>query len=128
MGNKRPRLFTSADQLIPHDPLLSFDLLWPSCMPLPFILLSFPLHLLARNRKNLYECYGYPCCRMVFTPSFFQKIFKNFRIVKYCIHIWHKHGKCIKMNTNKPMFGPVVLEIACDIFINKTSCFHWTML
>ncbi len=28
------------------------------------------------------------------------------------------------MNTNIPMFGPVVLEIACSIFTNKTSSFH----
>ncbi len=28
--------------------------------------------------------------------------------------------KMLKMNTNKPMFGLVVLEIACNIFINKT--------
>ena len=45
----------------------------------------------------------------------FQKIGKNSQIVKHCIHIWNQHAKCIKMNTNKPMFGPVVLEIACDI-------------
>ena len=27
-------------------------------------------------------------------------------------------GKCIKMNTNKPMFDPVVLEIACGSLIS----------
>ena len=26
--------------------------------------------------------------------------------------------------SNNPMFGPVVLEIACGIFRNKTSAFH----
>ena len=36
------------------------------------------------------------------------------------------NGKCTKMRTNNPMFGPVVLEIACDIFVNKISlhCSH----
>ncbi len=28
------------------------------------------------------------------------------------------------MNANKPMFGPVVLEITYDSFIKKTSSFH----
>ena len=41
--------------------------------------------------------------------------------------IWYQHGKCIRMSTNKPIFGPVVLEIAWDIFINKTSSFHCNM-
>ena len=25
------------------------------------------------------------------------------------------------MNANKPMFGPVVIKVTCDVFINKTS-------
>ncbi len=29
------------------------------------------------------------------------------------------------MRTNKPMFGPVVLEIACDIFASKTSSWKY---
>ena len=33
--------------------------------------------------------------------------------MKYCDYIWNKHGKYINMNTNKSMFGPVVLEVAC---------------
>ncbi len=33
---------------------------------------------------------------------------QNFRIVKYA-HICNQGGKCIKMSTNKPMFGLVVL-------------------
>ena len=41
-----------------------------------------------------------------------KKIFKNFRIVKCWADIWNQHEKCIKMNTNMPMFGPVALEIA----------------
>ncbi len=32
---------------------------------------------------------------------------------------WNQHGKYSKMNTNKPMFGPGVLEIACDVVTNK---------
>ena len=28
------------------------------------------------------------------------------------------------MNINKPMFGPVVLEITCPIVINKTPPLH----
>ncbi len=45
-------------------------------------------------------------------------LFKNFGILKHYAHIWNQHEKCIKMNTNKPMFGLVVLEIACDIFMH----------
>ncbi len=52
-------------------------------------------------------------------PFLYRKILKNFRIVKYCAHIWNQHEKWIKTSTNKPMFGPVVLEIACGIFIKK---------
>ena len=59
--------------------------------------------------------------RMQLSPSIFlkilQKIFKNFRIVKYCGHIWNQDRKCITMSINNPVFGPVVLEIACDISI-----------
>ena len=33
------------------------------------------------------------------------------------------NGKCIKMSTNKPIFGPVVIEIAGGIFINNTHFF-----
>ncbi len=38
-------------------------------------------------------------------------------ICQYLESAW----KWIKMGINMPMFGPVVLEIACDIFINKNS-------
>ncbi len=31
--------------------------------------------------------------------------------------------KCIRISTNKSMFDPVVLEITCDIFINKVTVF-----
>ncbi len=55
------------------------------------------------------------CCFRVQSEAF---IVKNYRIVTYCAHIWHQHRKCIKMRTKKRMFGPVVLEIACDIFTN----------
>ncbi len=50
---------------------------------------------------------------------FFIKKFKKFRIVKFHDHIWYQHEECIKMSTNKPMFGLVVLEIACDIVIKS---------
>ncbi len=46
------------------------------------------------------------------TTSVFQK--KNFnksRIVDNNAHIWDEDGKWIKMSTNKPIFGPVVLKI-----------------
>ena len=32
--------------------------------------------------------------------------------------------KMLQNDPNKPVFGPVVLEIACSIFISKTSCCH----
>ena len=44
---------------------------------------------------------------------------KKFRILKFHGCIWNQHGKCIKMNTNKPMFGPVVLEITHGSVINS---------
>ncbi len=51
--------------------------------------------------------------------TIFHEIFKKFRNVTFYVHIWHKEGKCFKMNTNKPMFGPVVLRIACGISISN---------
>ncbi len=50
---------------------------------------------------------------------FWRKFFKNFRIFKNGGHICNQHDKCSQMSTNKPMFGPVVVEIACNIFIYK---------
>ena len=50
----------------------------------------------------------------------------NCMIACPCVHIWQHHAKFIKISTNKPMFGPVVLEkayIACT-FMNKISVFH----
>ena len=35
------------------------------------------------------------------TPSFCQKIFKNIKIVKNCVHIWNQRGKYNNMHTNK---------------------------
>ncbi len=63
---------------------------------------------------------------------FFQKIFKRFcllicykfSMVKYFAHIQNRLANCIKMSSNKPMFGPVVLEMICDIFIDMISSFH----
>ena len=48
-----------------------------------------------------------------------------YKIVKLCFNFWNQHGKCIKMNTNMPLFGSVVLEIACGIFISEMSFFYW---
>ncbi len=45
------------------------------------------------------------------TFSFPDLFLKFFTIVIFCTHIWNQHGTCIEMNTNKSMFGPVVLEI-----------------
>ncbi len=50
--------------------------------------------------------------------------------------IWIHHEKSIKIRTNKPIFGPVVLDTACCIFITKMSssflatcnCCEWSML
>ena len=42
-------------------------------------------------------------------------------MVKYYAHIWNQHQKCIRMSTNKPMFGPVVFETPYAIFTNKIS-------
>ena len=39
----------------------------------------------------------------------FSENVRNFEILKI---VFKYHGKCIKVSTNKPMFGPVVLEIA----------------
>ncbi len=67
-------------------------------------------------------------CMMVSNGvEIFHKIFKNFRNFIFHVHIWNQHEKYIKMDTNKPMFGPVVLEIACDIFVNKPSSYHSSM-
>ncbi len=48
-----------------------------------------------------------------------------FRNVVFNAHICIQNKNCIKMSTNMPMFGPVVLEIACDSFIIIRSCFNW---
>ncbi len=40
-----------------------------------------------------------------------EKRKENETEIAYYTHIWNEHGKCITMSTNKPMFGPVVLEI-----------------
>ncbi len=48
-------------------------------------------------------------------PRFFFRKFSRISEYKYCAQIWNQHAKCIKMSTNMPMFGPVVLEIACGI-------------
>ena len=53
-------------------------------------------------------------------PSFFRKVSK-IRIAKYCVHILNQHGECIKMSANMPIFGSLVLKIACDTFTNKKT-------
>ncbi len=50
----------------------------------------------------------------------FVKFSKNSEIIHFMSIFGISMKKCIKMSTNKPMFAPVVLEIAYDIFINKT--------
>jgi hypothetical protein len=47
--------------------------------------------------------------------KFSKKNFKNFKIVDFHGHIQNQHEKWIKMSTNKPSIGAVVLEIALDI-------------
>ncbi len=57
-----------------------------------------------------------------FTEKWLQfcchKNIQNYIIGKNHMPIWNQNRKCIKMSINKPMFGLVVLEIACDIFVN----------
>ncbi len=57
---------------------------------------------------------------------FVQKIVKKLKMVKYHVYIWNHHGNSIKMSTNKPMFGIVVLEIPCGIWIKKIIFFIQT--
>ncbi len=60
-------------------------------------------------------------CWLQMTRSIFHTIrykLLNFSITCPCLELV---GKCIKMNTSKPMFGPVVLDIVLTIF---TSYFH----
>ena len=45
---------------------------------------------------------------------------KKLRTVKFHKHIWHQNEKCIKMSTNMPTFGPVVLGVGSSICMNKT--------
>ncbi len=40
-------------------------------------------------------------------------------IVHFRVHIWDKDDKCITMSTNKPMFGPVVLDILAFFILHK---------
>ena len=41
-------------------------------------------------------------------------------IINFHCHIWNQHEKCIKMSTNKPSIGAVVLEITPMIFKQNT--------
>ena len=52
-----------------------------------------------------------------------QKI-KHLQISKFYDYIWNQRGTWIKMSTNKPMFGPVVLEIIYGISISTSSSHH----
>ncbi len=56
--------------------------------------------------------------------QFIRKKSKILRIVKYYAHIWNQNDKWITMSTNKSIFGPVVLEIACGILLSNVSSFH----
>ena len=62
--------------------------------------------------------------QLLSTPSFFH-IFSTISELSNCVHILLQHEKCIQMSTNKPMIGPVVLEIACDIFVKETFSFRF---
>ncbi len=55
-----------------------------------------------------------------------QNVYKKVRNGNCHDHIWNQHEKCFKMSTNMPMFGPVVLEIAC-IFTYRALFFHWSV-
>ena len=66
------------------------------------------------------------CCADKKFPFFsgnFIKMLQNFRIHKYREYIWKQHEKQIKMCPNKTMFGSVVLEIACGMFILQQDNF-----
>ncbi len=51
-------------------------------------------------------------------------LFKKIQIIKFHVYIWNQQRICIKMSTNKPMFGPVVLEISCRVHMNQTFSPH----
>ncbi len=48
----------------------------------------------------------------------------KFSIVKYDAHVWNRHGNYIKVSSNMPRLGPLVLEIACGIFLNRHSILY----
>ncbi len=49
------------------------------------------------------------------TPTIFHKVLKKSRYVTCHVHIWNRHRRFIRMNTNMLVFGPVGFEIACPI-------------
>ena len=53
----------------------------------------------------------------------FSNFVKNFWYSKFRCHIWMQHEHCIKMSTNMPSIGPVILEIAHE-FGEKSSKFQ----
>ena len=68
---------------------------------------TFTADINCRQQMQLFNCFR----------SFFFGISKFLNFMT----IWHRHGKCITMSTNKPMVGPVALEIACGIFIDNVK-------
>ncbi len=64
-------------------------------------------------RNSLYI----PSATVIFSQNFqkMSEFLKTIRNFKNYARIWNQHGKCIKMSTNKPMFGPAVLEITFGI-------------
>ncbi len=63
------------------------------------------------------------CSSLYLQSILLRKVLKYIRNVKYIVSAW-KMGANELMSTNKFIFAPVVLEIPCNIFINKTSSFH----
>ncbi len=70
--------------------------------------------------------YPFPCSWVMgaddtILSQFFSTKFSHFKIMcPYLEPVWN----CITMSTHKPMFGPVVLDIVCDIFIHNTPTFN----
>ncbi len=57
-------------------------------------------------------------------PSLFSENFIKSESANILSIIKTQYGKRIRMSINKPMFGPVVLEIACGIVRNIILLYH----
>ena len=82
-------------------------------MLIPNVILKY------NSLRHVYEAVNW---RSDDTLIFVQKLFK-IQLVNIVQSYLNQHRKCIKMSTNKPMFGPVVLEIAND-FLHVHSNSH----